>query len=248
VRGAGKHPGSDAAVRPADDPVLYESIDDFATFGIRAFTTTRAAGSFSTTGDEPVGEVMDRWSALRRHVGAPRFASARQVHGNGVVVHQPGWEGWLRVDDADGHVALERGTGMAVSVADCVPVFVAHPSGAVALLHSGWRSTVGRILEVGISALAHRGIPVAELHLHLGPAICGRCYEVSADVYGRLTGRAVDRPTPVDLRAVIVEQARAAGVRHLSTSPWCTRCHADRFYSHRGGDAGRQLGVIVADR
>ncbi|MBL8983395.1 MAG: laccase domain-containing protein, partial [Gemmatimonadetes bacterium] len=29
-------------------------------------------------------------------------------------------------------------------------------------------------------------------------------------------------------------------------SRWCTRCDNARFYSHRCGDAGRQLGVIAA--
>jgi len=70
---------------------------------------------------------------------------------------------------------------------------------------------------------------------------------VSADVYGRLTRRSAAAPTTVDLRALIADQARAAGVRHLSTSPFCTRCDNDRFYSHRAGDAGRQLGVMIAE-
>jgi len=35
-------------------------------------------------------------------------------------------------------------------------------------------------------------------------------------------------------------------VRDISISDFCTRCDNDRFYSHRAGDAGRQLGVIVA--
>ena len=226
-----------------------EPIDDFASFGVRAFTTTREGGSFSTAGDEPVGAVTDRWTALRRELarGGGRFATAAQVHGARVVVHAPGWEGWLRVDATDGHVALERGTGMAVTIADCVPVFIAHPSGAVALLHSGWRGTVGRIVEHAVDALAHRGVPAGELHLHLGPAICGDCYEVSPDVYGQLTGRAVEAPTKVDLRDVIAGHARAAGVRHIATSPFCTRCDNDRFFSHRSGDTGRQLGMIIAD-
>lgn len=229
---------------------LYESIDDFAAFGVRAFTTTRAAGSFSMHGDDPVGAVTARWVALREEIGrggARRLATAAQVHGAHVVVHAAGWEGWLRVDAADGHAAIERGTAMAVTVADCVPVFIAHPGGATALLHSGWRGTVGRIVERGVEALAQRGVPVGELHVHLGPAICGKCYEVSPEVHGQLTGRTVERATTVDLRAVIADHARSAGVRHLTTSPLCTRCDNDRFFSHRAGDPGRQLGVIVAD-
>lgn len=228
-----------------------EPIDDFATFGIRAFTTTRAAGTFGTAGDEPVGELTRRWNRLRTLLasGGDRFATSHQVHGARVVVHGAGWErGWLRVDDADGHASTVRGTGMAVTVADCVPVFIAHPGGAIALLHSGWRGTALRIVEHGIAALAQRGLPASEVRMHCGPAICGRCYEVSADVYRQLTGRAASAPTPVDLRALIADHARAAGVRHITLSDRCTRCHNDRFFSHRAGDGGRQLGVMIADQ
>ena len=226
-----------------------EVVDDFAACGVRAFTTGRAAGSFSTASSEPVREVMARWDALRAELrpGGSRLATARQVHGSRVIVHDQGWEGWLRGDEADGHAALERGTAMAVSIADCVPVFIAHPSGAAGLLHSGWRGTAGRIIENGIAALVSGGVPAAELLVHLGPAICGRCYEVSPDVYERLTGNRPPAARTVDLRAVIADHARAAGVRHITISGSCTRCNNDRFYSHRAGDAGRQLGVLVAD-
>lgn len=226
-----------------------ESIDDFAAFGVRAFTTTRAWGTFGTGADEPVRLVMDRWAALRHELSPAggRLATASQVHGSRVIVHEGSWQGWLRSDEADGHVSAGRGTAVAVTVADCVPVFMAHPSGAIALLHSGWRGTVGRITERGIDALlAATAARADELHLHLGPAICGDCYEVSPDVHAQLTGRRPDRPTTVDLRAIIADHARARGVRQIATSPFCTRCHNDRFYSHRAGDSGRQLGVMIA--
>jgi polyphenol oxidase len=240
---------TDAGQAALGDRVPREPVDDFAPYGIRAFTTTRAAGSFSTHGSEPVGDVTARWTALQDDLGpvGPRFATAAQVHGSRVVVHGTAWEGWLRVRGADGHVAVERGTGLAVTVADCVPVFIAHPAGAIALLHSGWRGTEARIVEYGIDALARRGFSARELLIHLGPAICGACYEVSAEIFGRLTGRTVEAPATVDLRALIAGHARAVGVRQISTSPYCTRCHNDRFFSHRAGDAGRQLGVMIAE-
>ena len=237
-------PGEVSAAEP------YLAIDDFRDWGIRAFTTTRAAGSYSTASDEPVAAVMDRWAALQQHVaaaGAARLATARQVHGATVIVHVPGWTGWLRGHDADGHVAPEPGTALAVSVADCVPIYVGHPSGAVAMLHSGWRSTEAGILARAVGALAGSGVHPGDLRVVLGPAICGDCYEVSPEVHARLTGRAVDRPTPVDLRGVIADQARALGIRDVRTSPQCTRCDNDVFYSHRAGDPGRQLGVSVAE-
>jgi len=226
-----------------------EIVDEFAQFGIRAFTTTRTIGSFGLKSDEPSAVITGRWSSLRRELlsGGPRLATANQVHGAEVLVHQTCWEGWLRAGDADGHASIDRGTALAVAVADCVPVFVAHPSGAIALLHSGWRGTAGRIVERGIASLVQRGFSASELYVHTGPSICGKCYEVSADVYAQLTGRDPGRPTTIELRDLIADHARASGVRHVSTTASCTRCNNDRFFSHRAGDTGRQLGVMIAD-
>lgn len=237
-----------AAAPAADARVGGEIVEHFHDFGVEAFTTGREAGSFGLHSDEPVGQVIARWTALRAQLGGPaaRLATSSQVHGSQVLRHRGGWRGWLRGEEADGHLADERGTAMAVTIADCVPVFLAHPSGAAAVLHSGWRGTEARIVEVAIRQLDALGLRPADLRLHCGPAICGGCYEVSPDVFGRLTGQAVDRPATVDLRALIASHAHALGVREISISALCTRCDNARFFSHRAGDAGRQLGVIVA--
>ena len=226
-----------------------EVIGDFDALGVRAFTTTRAAGTFNTSADEPVAEVMGRWYALRDELAAsaPRLATARQVHGNRIVAHAPSWEGWLRVDAADGHLAYDRGTAMAITIADCVPVFMAHSSGATALLHAGWRGIAAGILECTVAAFHRLGVHARELIVHLGPAICGQCYEVSPEVYQRVTDRSASAPTRVDLRAALADRARAAGLRSITVSPRCTRCDNDRFFSHRAGDQGRQVGVLVAE-
>ena len=234
----------------AGPDAAYEHFDLFVDWGVRALATTRAAGSFASAGDEAVGAVLERWGALQRHLapdGEGRFATARQVHGARVLEHADGWIGWLRGPEADGHLALERGTAMAVTVADCVPVYLANPSGAAAMLHAGWRGTVAGILGHAVRRLADSGRAAPEVRVLLGPAICGRCYEVSPDVYGQLTGRAVDRPTTVSLHEVLADQARALGIRDVHATGFCTRCDNARFYSHRAGDPGRQLGVILAD-
>ncbi|HMA04267.1 MAG: polyphenol oxidase family protein [Gemmatimonas sp.] len=229
-----------------------ENIPDFEAFGIIAFTTTREAGSFGTMSDEPVRAVMARWDALRASVqsamppSAARFATSKQVHGTRVVEHDDGWEGWLRTSEADGHFAPRRGTAMAVTIADCVPIFIAHPEGAVALLHSGWRGTAARIIERALAAFSRQGLAAGDLRVHLGPAICGACYEVSADVAAALTGAPATGPQRIDLRALIAEHARLGGVSAITSSEWCTRCNNTRFFSHRAGDIGRQVAVMVA--
>ena len=221
-----------------------EVVDAFRELGVTAFTTGRAAGSFGTQSDEPVRDVMARWASLRSRLGAARLATAAQVHGDAILEHDGSWTGWLRGEAADGHLAPHAGTAMAVTVADCVPVFLAHPSGATAILHSGWRGTAAGITERAIARMQSLGFAAGDLRVHLGPSICARCYEVSADVARRLTGRNPGRSVTVDLRELIARRALALGITSISVSPFCTRCDNDRFFSHRAGDAGRQLAVI----
>jgi polyphenol oxidase len=221
-------------------------VAEFAEIGVLAFTTTRDAGTFGLAGTDPVGEVMGRWSALLTDIGARGICVAPQVHGAKVLPHVTQWDGMLRTLPADGHATQERGMALAVTIADCAPVFVAHPSGAVAIVHSGWRGTEARILDQAIRVLGRAGLSPDELRVHVGPAICGRCYEVSAEVRARLTGETSNRPGNVDIRSLIAEQAAAAGVSRISVSASCTRCDNQSFFSHRAGDTGRQLSVIVA--
>ena len=92
-----------------DDIAAGEVVHSFAELGVLAFTTGRSAGSFGTGTDEPVRDVIARWTALRRLLGgsAARLATATQVHGNTVLEHDGDWRGWLRGEDADGPIALD---------------------------------------------------------------------------------------------------------------------------------------------
>ena len=238
-------PGPLAAL--GDRPII--AIDDFDEWGLVAYTTTRAFGTLGAQSEEPARLVLGRWQAIVDDAGARgihAFATAHQVHGARVHEHGPGWQGWLRAPEADGHSWRQRGHGAAVTVADCVPVFLAHPSGAAALLHSGWRSTAAGITETALARFAAHGLAPADCRLHLGPAICGACYEVGPEVHAQVAGRVVPGPTPIDVRAEIAGRARARGVHDIRISPWCTCCHGAVLFSHRGGDPGRQVGVLLS--
>ena len=228
----------------------HESVAGLADFGFTAFTTTRQAGSFNLASDEPAASVFGRWMGLVESLAprASRLATALQVHGERILEHaDERWTGWLRdTSGADGHLSATPGTAMAVTIADCVPIFLAHPSGVGAILHSGWKGTAAGLVRRGLERFAERGLELSDVHVHLGPAICGSCYEVGSDVYLAVTGKRVDAATPVDLRAVIASQARQVGAT-VSISEWCTRCHNERFFSHRAGDPGRQLSVLLRD-
>ncbi len=189
---------------------------------------------------------------------------SRQVHGAVVRVHVDPRAGVWMAGDGDGHVTRTPGLLLAVTLADCVPVFVADPvQRAVGLLHAGWRGAAAGMLERGLAALGRGfGSLPSDLFVHLGPAICGQCYEVGPEVFAALGETVPSGPAAVDLRAVLRRRALAAGVDRgrLIVSEECTLCGdgrgdwrdggrgggrvGGRYFSHRGGDAGRHLGAI----
>ncbi len=136
---------------------------------------------------------------------------------------------------------------LTVSLADCVAISLVDPElQRVALLHAGWRGTAAGIVESGVEAL---GGNVARFHAHLGPAICGECYEVGPEVHRALGLDPPERNTPVDLRAVQARRLIEEGVapERITVSAHCTK-HDEGFFSHRGGDTGRQVGVLGVRR
>jgi YfiH family protein len=192
--------------------------------------------------------VLARWERLRRGAGFDRVVHAHQVHGAKVRFHDVGDPGLHLAEACDGHATAATGVLLAVTTADCVPVFIVDPrSRTVALLHAGWRGAAGGILEEGVAEMAARAhARAADLHVHLGPAICGSCYEVGPEVFSALGLPEPDGRAPVDLRRALGCRAVALGVSagNVSVSAHCTLCHRRSLFSHRGGDRGRQVGYL----
>lgn len=201
------------------------------------------------SGTDPVGPVLDRWRALRAAVDCDAIAHSRQVHATGIRIHESAAPGLHVLDGFDGHHSSLAGLALTVSVADCIPVSIVVPEArSTTLLHAGWRGVAGGIIERGIElTCARTGRSPAALHIHFGPAICGRCYEVGPEVHEQLGLPVPDEPGPVDLRENGAVRALEAGVEcsAVTISAACTRCDPERpFYSHRAGEAARQMGVL----
>jgi YfiH family protein len=222
-----------------------------ARYGLVAgITTARGGYSLALSGPEPVGAAVDRWRAFHKRFQPqfPTLVCSRQVHSTQVRWYDAPPEGWLIGEGSDGHVTGSAGVLMAISVADCVPVYVADPAtGSVALLHAGWRGTAGGILRTGIEEISEgSGSPVSKLVIHCGIGICGTCYEVGSEVANALgAGVPEGTKTRVDLRSHLAEQAWALGIREITISPLCS-AHDAGLHSHRasGGKPGRMVAYL----
>lgn len=196
----------------------------------------------------PARRVMEAWERLRRSTKLECVVHAHQVHEATVRVHGRAAPGLHLAEACDGHATRAPGVLMAVTVADCVPVFLVAPGRrGAALLHAGWRGAAAGILERGVAVLCREAAcDASELVLHLGPSICGSCYEVGPEVFLGLGLPAPPGPAPVDLRAVLAHHAVRLGVpaSAVSVSSHCTLCGEAGLFSHRGGDEARQVGFL----
>ncbi len=215
--------------------------------GVRAVFTTVEAGNLSLVVGDPAaaGSARERLSAA---LGAP-IAWPVQVHG--AVVHAARTPGDA-VAEADALVTGED-VGIAVLVADCVPVLLATPTGSlVGAVHAGRRGVLGDVVGATVGAMAARGADPGTLRAVVGPAICGACYEVPAELAAEVEAQVPGTRSrtswgtdSLDLPRAVVGQLRAAGVRDVVDLHLCTRTDP-RFFSHRAHLAGNRAVGRVA--
>lgn len=205
-------------------------------------------------GDDP-GNVRVNRSRFLGYVGfrEANTAFAQQCHSTTVSeVAQPG----LHVE-CDGMITATPGLGLAISIADCVPVLLFDPkTRSVAAFHAGWRGTKGRIVLRGCSLMMekYRSDP-GELLAYIGPAAGPCCYDVGEEVYTQFRNevRSAEKGRrTVDLKKENLLQLLEQGVRpeHIEVDERCTICHPDVFHSYRrdGDRSGRMLAFIGLKR
>lgn len=166
--------------------------------------------------------------------------------------------------EADVLISNDPSRGVAVRVADCVPLLLADDTGQiVAAVHAGWRGVACRAAIAAVDRLHERfGVRPARLVAAAGPSIGPCCYEVGDDVreafradgharelldrwltLGKVAGR-----LQLDLWQAISDQLEGAGLMpaHIFSARLCTVCHPGAFHSYRreGRSAGRLAAVI----
>lgn len=153
----------------------------------------------------------------------------------------------------DALISNRQGETLGIFTADCVPIFIfdtATP--AIGIAHAGWRGTIARIAAKTIKAMNTAfGTHIRNCRIHLGPSIQKCCYTVSSELVKQFTdhfGSEVKIENQLCLHTANIKQLCDIGVppESISTSPYCTSCNTDLFYSYRaeGGQTGRMLSFI----
>jgi len=197
---------------------------------VHALVTTRSVGDMA--------RGSRARSTLRAQIpGEPVWL--RQVHGIAVLDADAQRDSELE-PVADAAVTRKRGTVCAVTVADCMPVFLANTRGtAVAVAHAGWRGLCAGVLEAATAALGG-----SDLLAWLGASIGPKVYEVGAEVREAFIGRDRSAATAfspagraghwlLDLYAVARSRLRRCGIERVYGGGFCTYTEAERFFSYR---------------
>jgi YfiH family protein len=203
-----------------------------------------------------VGDETERVDENLRRIGAAVDASreelfsAYQVHGRAVTLVEDGTPPRPKCDVL---ITRSKDKTLMLRFADCTPVLLADPNQrAVAAVHAGWRGSAVQAAGAAVEAMAQAfSSDPADIVAGIGPAIGPCCYEIGQDVvdafgadrshlfaHGKLDLWAANRQALIEA-GVPDAQIELAGI--------CTRCQADRFFSHRangGQPAGRFAGVI----
>lgn len=230
---------------------IYESMNLSFTRGDDA---TKVARNFELIGEALLIDPKDMVYAMQTHttnvlrVGADRS-------GMGVVKERD-------FADVDGLITNEPGVCLVTSYADCVPIFlVDEKTHSIGLSHSGWRGTIGNISCETINKMKLEfGTNPLDIKAVIGPSICDKCYEVSADVaeqflasYGDEVARKIaNNKYLLNLQYANQINLIKAGVpeKNIYTSTYCTCCNPKLLFSHRAskGERGGMCGFLMIKR
>ena len=193
-------------------------------------------------GDDHVTVLTNR-TELENLLGLP-IQFMNQVHGN--VVAAVG-EVIIAEPTADALITQSAGIGLAVMVADCIPLLLAS-SQTVAAVHVGRKGLMNNVALTAIKEMRSRG--ASEITAVVGPSICGRCYEVSQDIYDDVSktfplaaSKTQDGGFSLDLSRALIDQLQTIGVTVIDEGR-CTVEDSNLYSYRRDGVTGRQVGVV----
>jgi YfiH family protein len=216
---------------------------------VHGFSTIALGSVGLTHAPDPVPVLASR-RAFARALGidSEPVTTVGAVHGSVVArVDEP----LEVVQGVDGLVTDRRGVALFATFADCYPIVLWDPkTRSAGLAHAGWRGTVGGVAKAAVKAMRDEyGSSPEDIQAGIGPGICGRCYEVGAEVAGQFDPRFVTRGAGdrflLDLAAANRAQLEEAGTSQVHVLGICTK-ESEFLPSHRRTPDGTRFGAIVS--
>lgn len=179
-----------------------------------------------------------------------QIAFQKQIHSDIIkFVENPGLLG-----ESDALITSKPNIGLAISVADCTPIFIYDKSNKViAAVHSGWRGTQKQILKKTLNNLKFHWKSVPEnLYIYVGPSISQKNYKVGQEVAVQFDQKYLLKKNGklyLDVVNANIDMLKQFGIpeEQIEISEYCTYEEKDLLHSFRrdGILSGRSLGVIA---
>ncbi len=205
-----------------------------------------------SVGDDVNNAYQNREMILQL-IGNGELVSAKQVHGNDVIVFSENRKNSAVVGDA--MISDRIGKYLLIQTADCQAVFLYDPIRRVAgNIHSGWRGSVLNIIAQTVRAMTeHFGCNPRDISAGIGPSLGPCCAEFIRykEEIPEAYWKYKDNNDYFDFWAISADQLCDAGVlpQNIHTTRICTRCRTDLFFSYRGEKkTGRFAAIIGLER
>jgi YfiH family protein len=219
--------------------VNYSFTDRTGGLSAGAFLSLNLA---SHVGDDHATVFANR-AELETRLGLP-LQFMDQVHGN--TVASIGAE-IVSAPTADALGTESTAIGLAVMVADCIPLLLAS-SQTVSAVHVGRKGLMNGVALNAIQEMRSRD--TTEITAVVGPSICGECYEVSEDIYDEVrqsfplaAAKTREGGLALNISRALIDQLEHIGITVVDEG----RCtfEDNKLYSYRrDGVTGRQVGVV----
>lgn len=203
-------------------------------------------------GDDPEAVQANR-AIVAQRAGVPPERLVVLAAVSGGPVARVGVDSPVEMTGVEALVSTEPGLALGVIAADCVPVLLADEvAGVIGAAHAGRRGVQVRIVSDTVASMVELGADPTRLVAWVGPAICGRCYEVGDDVAAPTlavapAARATTSwgTTALDLPAAVRAELSTCGVTTVHADPRCTYEDPLLYSYRRDGLTGRQASVVV---
>lgn len=171
-----------------------------------------------------------------------KFILAQQTHSVNIhVVTQ-----FTTPDDitnCDGLITREKGVGLGVITADCVPIiFIDFIKNIIGISHQGWTGTLHHLPKLMIQEFQRLGSNPKDIFCIIGPSINDCCYEIYGkrkkhfkQNFGKQIFKKENNKVYLNLIKANYQTLVQSGIgqKNIEFFPFCTSCDKLHFWSYR---------------
>ncbi len=185
-------------------------------------------------------------------IDVKEIVSAKAIHSNQVSLVTSNNKG-KTVRESDGLITDVKKICLAMTVSDCLPVFIYdEKKEVVGIAHAGWKSVVKNIVSEVVKKFKEKyNSDLKELKVFVGPHIKKCHFEIKEDTLERFSNypdfvNVNEGKYFVNLSGIVKKQFISCGLKNdnIKISPECTYCN-EKYFSFRRDNSEKVISQIA---